>query len=127
MENITFDFDNVISQGGLIISIMGMIIVFLSLAFISLFIKFLPKILGLLDNINKPKSKKPVAIDVKTDQSEEAIDEGIEAAICAVIALEIGLNNFGDDQRITLDAFGDVPTAWATAGKMRSLSKRIAS
>jgi Na+-transporting methylmalonyl-CoA/oxaloacetate decarboxylase gamma subunit len=127
MENLTFSFQNILNENGITISIIGMLIVFLSLTLISLFIKYLPKILQVIDYIKNIKERK--IKESGSDTILENIDDNAElyAAICAVIALEIELSNFGDDQHITLKTGSDKPTAWATVGKMRTLSSRIAS
>lgn len=126
MENLHFSFENIIAENGIVVSIMGMLIVFLSLAFISLFITYLPKMLAGVDSLMQKRAKaEEAAVEVKEAELEE--DADLYAAICTVIALEVELHNFGDDQRITLKTDPDVPSAWATVGKVRTLSTRIAS
>jgi len=127
MENLSFSFQNILDENGITISIIGMLIVFISLALISIFIKYLPKLLQLFDYLKNLKEK-----GIKNPQPESIPenfedDEELFVAICAVIALEIEMSNFGDDQHITLKTGGKIPTVWATAGKMRTLSSRIAS
>ena len=128
MENISFSFQNILNENGIIISIMGMLIVFLSLATISIIIKYLPRILVGIDYLkNRRETKVIEESNEKSIVDEIPKDSELYAAICAAIALEIGLSNFGDDQLITLKAGSEMPTAWATVGKLRTLSSRIAS
>ncbi len=127
MENLSFSFQNVLNENGLVISLMGMLIVFFSLTMISLFITLLPKILLLFDQLKDLKKVKVDRVEQDIDPEDLTVDTELYAAICAVIALEIELSNFGDDQIITLKTGSDIQTAWATVGKMRTLSSRIAS
>lgn len=127
MENLSFSLQNVLNENGFIISAMGMLIVFISLLLISIFIFYLPKILAIFDRIKDSKKKKITINEIASTSEEDSTDEELHAAICAVIALELELSSYGDDQHITLKAGGEGPTAWATVGKMRTLSSRIAS
>lgn len=128
MENLHLSFDNVLKYDGIIVSITGMLIVFLSLLFISFFIRILPIALAKLDELKEKKTAlaQPVvkAAPVAQNLPEDA---ELNAAIMAVIAIELEQLNSADDQKITIDTHTPARSVWAAAGKMRTLSARISS
>lgn len=122
-------YQNIIDGNGVNISITGMMIVFSGLIFMTLYIFFLPRILNIFKR--KPvESENKAASDTQTQavttapkpeisSDNEADAYEIASVIGIVLHLELGQNQFIDNQQITIlrDEY-QVPV-WRISRKLR--------
>ena len=100
-------------------SIMGMLIVFIGLSIISIYIALLPKIINLLQILQKEKG------EIKEDRKVEMADTS-ESELLLAIAIALHLEQTGGTsfERITWKRHEDRESAWLTTGRMRGLTLR---
>lgn len=109
---------NVLEGHGIGISITGMLIVFSGLSLISLFIVALPRV---LDRSNRKAAAASVA-KAKADAETPATDEDLLTVLSAVVHMELEQSH-GEMKNLTIDREKRKGSAWASVGKMRSLSE----
>ncbi|MDY0189430.1 MAG: OadG family transporter subunit [Desulfuromonas sp.] len=115
-------FDNIIAENGIGITVTGMTIVFSGLLLINLFIILLPRILKTFDRV-RSKPEQTLADTSAPHTLEEPTEGEIMSAIALVIHIELERCG-GDLQQITIKKHPAAGSFWTTAGKMRSLSNR---
>ena len=134
----TFNLQNIITHGGIAISITGMLIVFSGLLIISFYIALLPKLLNFLQKKNlgakikreKEESESKSELEesqtaVKPEKPADDINE-----IMSVIGLVLHLEQKkvaaleGGDELITITRDYLQPSMWRTSGTMRKQPQR---
>lgn len=77
MHEVMFNFDNVVNNGGVSLSISGMLIVFVALALVACYVALIPCIAGLCNKIVPPtvhrQAPKPAAKPAHDSQAEAEI------------------------------------------------------